>query len=112
MLVPQSLLRLQGMFDIYFKSFIHVDRVLLRWEAEAHTSISFSVPDNWMAGVLWDPVQQSGESSIVVDQYRECEAETSNGQLGFPSILASQALLHPTGNPVALKGPASWEGPK
>lgn len=53
MLVPQSLLRLQGMFDIYFKSFIHVDRVLLRWEAEAHTSISFSVPDNWKAGQIW-----------------------------------------------------------
>ncbi len=25
----------------------------LRWEADAYTSVSFSVPDNWQAGRIW-----------------------------------------------------------
>lgn len=28
-------------------------RIVLSWSADAHTSVSFSVPDNWKAGRIW-----------------------------------------------------------
>lgn len=35
-----------------------------RWEAQAFSSVSFQVPDNWKAGRIWVRFLQVNQSSI------------------------------------------------
>lgn len=37
-----------------------------RWEAQAFSSVSFQVPDNWKAGRIWVRLLQVNQSSILV----------------------------------------------